>query len=229
MQRFLGSLSVAGMLAVMVAGQAALGQMAESSAIESVLPPKGSSISYKREGDVQRWEYTAPSNFEDPIKIFFEPIDAESENKKADVLVWADVIHWNDATQSATASGRIIVDDRKEYRIETTYVKYDQDLLQIFCPRRVKIIQRAPGKPDNLMVATSALVTLSEDGGIKSMRFDELIEMRYVFNKKTSPFKNKSKKSGGGAKNNASSSSGGNAKSVPAKPAPKRSISPPAD
>jgi hypothetical protein len=216
------------MLTVMMAGQNAFGQMTRGSALEYVQLPKGSSISYSREGDVERWEYTAPSNFEDPIKIWFEPINEESEKKEADVLVWADVIHWNDAVQSATASGRIIVDDRKEYRIETTYVKYDHGLQQIFCPRRVKIIQKAPGRPDNLMVATSAIVTLDEDG-IKSARFDELVETRYLFDKKTSPFRDKPKEESGDSKKDTSSSTGGSEKTVTAKIAPKRSLSPPAE
>jgi len=195
MRRMIQHLMVGVVLIGLFSGTIALAaRKLQGSAIQYVEPPKGSSLRYVRDG--KRWEYTAPANFEDPIKICFEPVGEEASNRPPDVLVWADVINWNDTTQSATASGRIIVDDQKEYRIETTYVEYNHISQQIYCPNKVKVIQRIPdSQASNLMVATSAIVTL-DDNGIREAKFDKLLETRYIFEKGSNPLDKKSKKTG---------------------------------
>jgi lipopolysaccharide assembly outer membrane protein LptD (OstA) len=160
----------------------------QKSVIENVEPPAGSSVSYFRDAnDGLHYEYTAPENFEEPIKIKFE-----GDNARPDIYVWADVIHWNDVTQSATASGRIIVDDRQEYRIETTYVEYNHALQQVYCPKKVKVIQKLPGAKQNMITATSAILTL-DDKGIRSAKFEKIIDSQYSFDKEKNPLGKQSK------------------------------------
>lgn len=144
--------------------------------IQNLIPPKGSNFNFYL--DSQRnphYTYEGPENFKDPIRIWFKEEDKYTPNRKPDLYVWADEIHWHAGIQSGTAAGRIIVDNSTEYRIETTYVEYDHKTRQIYCPRQVKIIQRLPQGPDNVIVAESALVTLDEKG-IKSARFDGFLE-----------------------------------------------------
>lgn len=161
--------------------------------IQNLVPPKGSNFNFAL--DAQRnphYTYEGPENFKDPIRIWFKEEDKYNPNRKPDLYVWADEIHWHAGIQSGTAAGRIIVDNSTEYRIETTYVEYDHKTKQIYCPRQVKIVQRLEG-PDNVIVAESALVTLDEKG-IKSARFDGFLEtdVRPVDNA-PNPFKREDK------------------------------------
>lgn len=128
--------------------------------------------------------YTAPKNFEEPIRILFKDTGGP---KKPDILVWADEIHWHSDVQSGTAAGRIIVDDQSEYRVETTYVEYNHLTGQLFCPRKTKIIQKTPEGYENHMVSESALLNFEGGAegstGIKSAKFDRVLSMDVVIPK----------------------------------------------
>ena len=163
------------------------------SAIEHVEPPKGSTLRFWRDNaGSEHYEYLAPPNFnENPIHIYFEQTDPNVKNPKPDVYVWADVIHWNNSTQSATATGRIVVDS-KDYRIETSYAEYNHITRQIYCPKRVVIIQKAPNGRNSRMEAESAVLKLDDDG-IKDAKFDKIVKMYYFLDRDNSPIKSSSK------------------------------------
>jgi hypothetical protein len=135
--------------------------------------PKGCNLTIERGRNIK---YTAPAkNFEEPIRIQFEE---KNGTKRPDILVWADEINWHADVRSGTASGRIVVDDQKEYRVETTYVEYNHLTRQIYCPRRTKIIQKQPDGYTSHMTAESALLDF-DDTGIKTAKFDRVLEMDY--------------------------------------------------
>ena len=159
--------------------------------IQNVVPPPGSSFNFSIDANRSvNYTYEGPEKFDQPIRIWFKAEDRYDPKRKPDLYVWADEIHWHSGIQSGTAAGRVIVDNSTEYRIETTYVEYDHKIRQIYCPRQVKIIQRLPDGPDNLIVAESALVTLDENG-IKSARVDRFLdtEFRPTDQVPTNPFK----------------------------------------
>ena len=145
------------------------------SAIEHVEPPKGSILRYVRDdaGGIH-YEYLAPPEFnENPIVIHFDP---NAKKPKPDVYVWADVIHWNNTTQSATATGRIVVDSEK-YRIESSYAEYNHVTRQVYCPKRVVVIQKLPTENNSRIEAESAILKL-DDQGIKEVKFDKILNTR---------------------------------------------------
>lgn len=165
----------------------------DGGSVEKVIPPAGCSLRYVRDGN--HFRYTAPAkNFEEPIRIKFA--QKASQKPRPDIMVWADEINWHPDVKSGTATGRIIVDDQAEYRIETTYVEYSQTTGQIYCPRKTTIIQRTADGNANKMVAESAILTYDENG-ISSARFDRLIEMTTFIPKgSANPLKKKDSKSG---------------------------------
>lgn len=163
------------------------------SAIEHVEPPKGSTLRFWRTDDgSEHYEYLAPPDFnENPINIYFENADPNVKNPKPDVYVWADVIHWNNTTQSATATGRIVVES-KDYRIESSYAEYNHITRQIYCPKRVVIIQKAPNGKNSRMEAESAVLKLDDDG-IREAKFDKLLKTYYFLDRDDGPIKSSSK------------------------------------
>ncbi|MCG3197519.1 MAG: hypothetical protein HUU16_19780 [Candidatus Omnitrophica bacterium] len=165
----------------------------DGGSIEKVIPPAGCSLRYVRDGN--HFRYTAPAkNFEEPIRIKFA--QKAGQKPRPDIMVWADEINWHPDVKSGTATGRIIVDDQAEYRIETTYVEYNQNTGQIYCPRKTTIIQRTADGNSNKMVAESAILTYDENG-ISSARFDRLIEMTtFVPKGSANPLKKKDTKTG---------------------------------
>jgi len=167
------------------------------SAIEHVEPPKGSTLRFMRDdAGGEHYEYLAPPDFnENPIHIFFEQTDPNVENPKPDVYVWADVIHWNNTTQSATATGRIVVESEK-YRIESSYAEYNHVTRQIYCPKRVVIIQKSPTGKNSRMEAESAVLKLDDDG-IKEAKFDKLLKTRYYIDRDKGPLKESPKSKSG--------------------------------
>ncbi|GMV65135.1 MAG: hypothetical protein AMXMBFR75_09360 [Candidatus Hinthialibacteria bacterium] len=164
--------------------------------------PKGCNITIERGRNIH---YTAPAkNFEEPIRIQFQE---KNGVKRPDILVWADEIHWHADVKSGTASGRIVVDDQREYRVETTYVEYNHLTQQIYCPRRTKIIQKNPDGYTSKMTAESALLDFDESG-IRTAKFDRVIEMDMVIPQDgTSPFKTDKPKSNSKSKEKSQSAS----------------------
>jgi hypothetical protein len=159
--------------------------------LQNVRPPKGCNLQILDHGKLMR--YTAPAkNFEEPIHIEYS--QEAGQPKRPDVLVWADEIRWHNDIQTATASGRIVVDDQAEYRVETTYVEYNHIKGQIFCPRKTKIIQKTPEGYANEMLAESAVLDFDQTG-IKSAKFDRVLSMNVVL-----PRDQMSKSKGGAAK-----------------------------
>jgi hypothetical protein len=154
---------------------------------KNVTLPKGSNVSWLRRTKGNTYTYNAPAkNFEDPIHIKFESKDG---TKRPDILVWADEIQWHDDVKSGTASGRIVVDDQKEYRVETTYVEYNQLTRQLYCPRKTKIIQKNLDGTTSHMTANSVLLDFDANG-IRSAKFDSIQEMNMqVPEGENNPFK----------------------------------------
>ncbi len=164
--------------------------------------PKGSNVSFLRRPKGYTYTYNAPAkNFEEPIHIEYK---AKDGTKRPDILVWADEIQWHDDVKSGTASGRIVVDDQREYRVETTYVEYKQLTRQLYCPRKTKIIQKNPDGSTSHITAESVLVDFDENG-IRSAKFDRIIDMEgqipqdqdnpFKLNKGNSKSKNKTSSS----------------------------------
>lgn len=155
-----------------------------------VQPPKGCGLSILgSSGQGKTYIYKAPrDNFKEPIRIKFDP--AKDGTKRPDILVWADEIQWHDDVKSGTASGRIVVDDQKDYRVETTYVEYSQLARQLHCPRQTKIIQKNTDGTTSHMTASSVLVDFDPNGGIRSVKFDSIQEMNVeVSQDGNNPFK----------------------------------------
>lgn len=175
---------------------------------QNVTLPKGSNISWQRRPKGNTYTYNAPAkNFEEPIHIKFK---AKDGSKRPDILVWADEIQWHDDVKSGTASGRIVVDDQREYRVETTYVEYNQLTRQLYCPRKTKIIQKNPDGSTSHMTAESVLLDFDENG-IRSAKFDRIQEMEVqIPQDQDNPFK--LNKESNRSKNKTSTPSPGKAK-----------------
>jgi lipopolysaccharide assembly outer membrane protein LptD (OstA) len=142
--------------------------------IKNVTAPKGCKLGILDKGAT--YNYTAPAkNFEEPIHLQMEE---KNGIQVPDILVWADQIRWHNDVQSGTASGRIIVDDQKDYRVETTYVEYNQNTGQVYCPRKTKVILRKEGY-DSHIIADSAILNLDNDG-FQSVSFGPIEEMKGV-------------------------------------------------
>ncbi len=154
---------------------------------KNVTLPKGSNISWQRREKGNTYTYNAPKeSLKDPIHIKFKSKDGTS---RPDILVWADEIQWHDDVKSGTASGRIVVDDQKQYRVETTYVEYNQLTRQLYCPRTTKIIEKTPDGSPSHMTAESVLLEFDENG-IRSAKFDRIQEMdMQVPENEKNPFK----------------------------------------
>ena len=151
--------------------------------IEQVDLPDGFSLRVERQ---THFIYTAPKDFKNnPIHLIFKK--KPGKPKRPDVLVWADEIHWYKDIQEGTASGRIIVDDQREYRIETTYVDFNRKTGQIYCPRRTKVIWRSETGPDSYMTAGKVTLTY-DDEGVKTVNFVNIEESEFhPENKKEKP------------------------------------------